>query len=162
MFIRQAAPSELKDIMDIYDRARDYMRTSGNMAQWVNGYPGEGLVLEDIRNGFSHICMDGGRIAAVFSLVTGEDPTYKEIYDGRWLNENPYGTVHRIAVAIHQKGVAAFCLDWCLQKCGNVRVDTHEDNLPMRGLLTKCGFTYCGVIYLPDGSPRFAYQKTEG
>jgi RimJ/RimL family protein N-acetyltransferase len=43
----------------------------------------------------------------------------------------------------------------------NVRIDTHKDNVPMRNLLKKMGFTHCGVIRLldKDESPREAYMK---
>lgn len=43
---------------------------------------------------------------------------------------------------------------------GNVRIDTHRDNQPMQALLKKCGFAYCGRIFLADGSERIAFQKT--
>ncbi len=31
-----------------------------------------------------------------FAFILGEDPTYQQI-DGAWLNDQPYGTIHRIA-----------------------------------------------------------------
>lgn len=162
MLIRPTELSDLPEVMDIYENARAFMRESGNMVQWTNGYPGEKVILADIDSGCSYVCADDkGDIAAVFSLVMGEDPTYSTIYEGRWLNDRPYGTVHRIAAGVHNRGVAAFCLDWCLNRCGNVRIDTHEYNRPMRKLLQKLGFHYCGVIYLPDGSPRLAFQKSD-
>jgi RimJ/RimL family protein N-acetyltransferase len=160
MEIRKTTQEDLEEVLRIYDEARRFMRASGNAIQWTGGYPGEDLILDDIRKGWSYICCAGDEIAAVFTLATGEDPTYKTIHNGEWLNDRPYGTVHRIAVAVHNNGVARFCLNWCVEKCRNIRVDTHEVNRPMRSLLEKCGFQYCGVIYLPDGSPRFAYQKT--
>ena len=43
--------------------------------------------------------------------------------------------------------------------CGNLRIDTHEKNIPMQGCLAKNGFARCGIIYLEDGDPRIAYQK---
>lgn len=161
MEIRKAVQEDLPELMAIYDGARQYMRQSGNKEQWINGYPGEDLILEDIRNGNSYVCTDGGTIAGVFSFIPGEDPTYGMIYEGRWLNDDPYGTVHRIAVNAHKKGVASFCLDWCFEKCGNVRIDTHRDNMPMQKLLYKNGYSYCGIIYLSNGSERLAYQKTQ-
>lgn len=159
MEIRQAIPSDLPELMGIYDAAREFMQLNGNRSQWSNGYPGDEIIRGDIQNGTSYICIADGQIAGVFSLIMGEDPTYKDIYEGRWLNDKPYGTVHRIAVHVHDKGVASFCLDWCSAKCGNVRIDTHRDNGAMRQLLLKKGFTYCGIIYLPDGTERLAYQK---
>ena len=32
----------------------------------------------------------------------------------------------------------------------------------MQHLLDKNGFTYCGIIYLDDGTERLAYQKQLG
>jgi hypothetical protein len=161
MEIRKAETADLSVLMGIYDTARAYMRSQGNMDQWINGYPGEEVILTDIQNGNSYVCIDGDQIAGVFSLIIGEDPTYGKIYGGHWQSDKPYGTVHRIAVQNHNRGVAAFCLDWCFKKCGNIRIDTHRDNTPMQRLLLKNGFTYCGIIYLLDGSERLAYQKTE-
>lgn len=161
MEIRKTKLSELSAVMLIYNEARRYMRSQGNMKQWTNGYPRDDVILNDIQNGNSYVCMDDNRIAGVFSLIIGEDPTYARIYEGSWLSDEPYGTVHRIAVAIHNKGVATICLDWCLNKCGIVRIDTHRDNWAMQKLVTKNGFSYCGIIYQPDGSPRLAYQKAE-
>ena len=70
-----------------------------------------------------------------------------------------YGTVHRLASAGKQKGVAAAVLEWCLEHCQSLRADTHADNKIMQHILEKNGFTRCGVIHVKDGSPRFAYQK---
>jgi RimJ/RimL family protein N-acetyltransferase len=169
MEIRQTAVRELDAVLGIYESARIFMRQSGNQTQWTNGYPGRDILLEDIKNGSSYVCYDigadgraAGEITGVFSLVFGEDPTYRKIRGGGWLNDRPYGTVHRLAVRIHGRGVAPFCLDWCFRQCRNLRVDTHEDNIPMQRLLKREGFLPCGVITLPDGSPRLAYQKTGG
>ena len=49
--------------------------------------------------------------------------------------------------------------DWCFRHTDNLRVDTHRDNIVMQNFLHSYGFTYCGIIYLADGSPRLAYQK---
>ena len=174
MEIRKTTTEDLSEILAIYDGARAFMRTVGNASQWTNGYPGEAALLEDIRGGNSYVCVGdndtedtsadapGGvqaKIDCVFSLIYGEDPTYLVIREGRWLNDRPYATIHRLAARVNRRGVAAFCLDWCYRQCGNLRVDTHQDNLPMRRLLEKTGFQYCGLITLPDGCPRLAFQK---
>ena len=41
----------------------------------------------------------------------------------------------------------------------SIKIDTHEDNEPMRRSLIKNGFDYCGIIYLTDGNKRVAYEK---
>ena len=88
----------------------------------------------------------------------GEDPTYRHIYDGAWLNDEPYGVIHRMATSGKQKGVSEACINWCFQRCGNIRVDTHRDNKVMQHILTKHGFQRCGIIYVKNGTERIAYQ----
>jgi RimJ/RimL family protein N-acetyltransferase len=46
-----------------------------------------------------------------------------------------------------------------MAQCGNMRIDTHSNNLPMRRVLEKNGYQYCGIIYVRDGSERLAFQK---
>ena len=55
--------------------------------------------------------MSEGRIACVFYYAAEEDEDYKEI-NGKWLNEEPYGVVHRVASTGIVRGAASFCLDW--------------------------------------------------
>ena len=91
-------------------------------------------------------------------MIPGEDPTYRVI-QGAWLNDLPYCAVHRVASRGEVKGVATQVLEWCMDRCGNIRIDTHDDNLPMQHVLEKNGFIRCGRIWNEDGSPRIAYQK---
>lgn len=160
MEIRKAQAEDLAKIMQIYDDARVYMRENGNALQWGDGYPAEQLIREDIEKGICHLCMEAGEILGVFCYFEGEDPTYQKIYDGAWLNDKPYGVIHRIAVARHCKGVASFCFDYGLSLCRNLKIDTHRDNIPMQRSLVKNGFTACGTIYLANGDPRIAFQKS--
>ena len=46
------------------------------------------------------------------------------------------------------------------KSCRTIRIDTHHDNCIMKHILTKDGFTECGVIYLECGDPRDAYHYT--
>lgn len=161
MDIRKTAPEDLCRVLELYEQARSFMRANGNPTQWTKGYPDRETVLEDIRRGRSYVLMDGEQIACVFCFFIGEDPTYKVI-EGAWLNDRPYGVVHRIASGGARKGACSFCLNWCLRQCGNLRVDTHKDNLPMQKAVLKNGFQYCGIIHIADGSPRLAYQRVSG
>ena len=96
-----------------------------------------------------------------FAFITGEDPTYKIIREGEWLNDEFYGTIHRIASNGKQRGILKTACDFCFQLVDNIRIDTHKDNLPMLKALKETGFTQCGVINCRDGSPRIAFQKTK-
>jgi maltose O-acetyltransferase len=144
--------------MSIYESARQFMRSRGNTSQWVNGYPSEELLREDIANGHLFVgCNSTGQILYVFAFIIGDDPTYQKI-DGSWLNDRPYGTIHRLASAGLTNGVFQHCLDYCLTQIDEIRVDTHADNAPMRNAVERAGFKRCGIIYVADGTPRIAYQ----
>lgn len=81
---------------------------------------------------------------------------------GSWLNDAPYGTIHRLAGDGRMKGIFRKSMDFCRRQCGNLRADTHEDNHTMQHLLEKYGFIKCGKIYLRNGSPRIAYHYIDG
>lgn len=161
MTIRHAEPQDIAAIMEIYAAARSYMRQTGNPTQWSGGYPAEDLVREDIVCRRCMLCIEEGEILAVFCCMPGPDPTYLRIDGGSWLNDDPYFVIHRIAVGpgAHRRGVASFCFAYGLAQCGNLKIDTHRDNLPMQRSLAKNGFVRCGIIYLENGDARIAYQK---
>ncbi|RNC64364.1 GNAT family N-acetyltransferase [Proteiniphilum sp. X52] len=158
--IRPATHGDLPQVMEIYAIARDFMRRTGNASQWIEGYPSTVYITEEIGAGHSFVCENqDGELVGTFCFMMGEDPTYKKIYEGEWLNSDPYGTVHRLASAGKEKGVAEACFRWCFEQCPNIRVDTHRDNRVMRQILDKLRFTRCGVIYVSNGTERLAYQK---
>ena len=162
MIIRKATYGDLPQILSIYQEARTYMKENGNPSQWGDAYPPVSLIEEDLERRHCYVCVDEQEIIGVFCYFAGTEPTYEQIYQGHWLDEKlPYGVIHRIAVAKHRRGVASACFDFALRACGNLRIDTHRDNLPMQASLAKNGFTYCGIIYLANGEERLAYQKQD-
>ena len=58
--IRHATQTDLPRILEIYDIARRFMRQNGNMVQWVNGYPSEPLLRQDIANGDLYVMEEDG------------------------------------------------------------------------------------------------------
>ena len=158
MTFRLATLSDLDRVLQIYESARAFMREQGNASQWAGGYPQRTLLQEDVAKGRLYLCVDEDDILGVFCYFFGDDPTYAHI-DGAWLNDRPYGVIHRIAVAVHGRGVAKACFDYAFAKCQNLKIDTHADNFPMQKSLAKNGFVKCGTIYLENGDPRIAYQK---
>lgn len=158
MEIRRASGEDWAEIRKIYDGARRFMAEHGNPGQWGSTYPPEELLLDNMAQGKLYVCTEGG-IAAAFYFAMEEDPTYAVIEKGAWLNEEPYGVVHRIASARTVKGAASFCVNWAFAQAGNLRIDTHRDNLPMQNMLRKNGFHSCGIIHLENGEPRIAFQK---
>lgn len=161
MNIRKANHEDLPAIEAIYQQARAYMRENGNPNQWANGYPNRATVAKDMAGGNCHVCEEDGQIVGVFAFFQGPDPTYREIFDGSWCNDEPYVVIHRIAVATHRKGIASQCFDFALEHSSNLRIDTHQDNIPMQRSLEKNGFHRCGIIHLANGDPRIAFQKVK-
>ncbi len=157
--VERTKPEQLAQVLAVYERARAFMAEHGNPNQWGNSKPPASRVKLDIEEGNSYVCMAGEEIAAVFYYKEGEDPTYREIEDGRWISGEPYGVVHRIASAGIVRGAGSFCIRWAFSRCGNLRIDTHRDNTVMQGMLKKNGFSYCGIIHLEDGDERLAFQK---
>lgn len=157
---RGAVRADMARILDIYAHAREFMAKNDNPTQWGDNYPSPELLEEDIDTNRLFVYMVNGRMQAVFAFILGEDPTYKVIEDGQWLNDTlPYGTLHRLASAGESKGIGKAVVEWCLEHCESLRADTHADNKVMQHLLESEGFTRCGIIHAEDGTPRIAYQR---
>jgi len=158
MIIRKATKDDLDEIMAVYDKARQFMRDSGNDRQWINGYPHRELVESDIEKSELFVCDEKGETAAVFAFIIGDDPTYAYIEDGSWKSNTLYGTIHRIGSTGKYRGMGKFCFDYCKSCIGHLRGDTHKANLNMQKQFINNGFERCGIIYVDDGTPRIAYE----
>lgn len=160
--IRKGTIDDIEGIMTLYERAKQFMRATGNMNQWVGGYPRRENVLHDIEKGNNYIGFGPeGEMVMTFAFILGNDPTYNVIEEGVWLNDEPYGTIHRIASNGKYAGMMRQCVNYCFSKTNNLRIDTHEDNAPMLKALKELDFVRCGKIICQDGTPRIAFQKTK-
>lgn len=157
MTVRKATMNDLERIDAIYQRAREYMKETGNPNQWKNYHPALETITEDIELGQLYLLCDDGTIHGVFAFIPGVDHTYNVI-DGAWLNDEPYAAVHRVASAGLKRGVLADIMSYCTSLCDNIRIDTHLDNKIMQHQLTKLGFKHCGTIILDIGEPREAFH----
>jgi ribosomal protein S18 acetylase RimI-like enzyme len=160
MEIRQARPEHLDAIMSIYAHAKVFMAENGNPTQWNDSYPTRELLEKDIEDRQCYVCVCNGQVHGVFILMSGIEPTYALIEDGEWKRNGPYGTIHRLAADGKVKGVGKLCIDFCKgkEKFSHLRADTHQDNKIMQHILEQNGFERCGIVYMPDGSPRIAYS----
>jgi len=162
MSIRLALERDLDRILEIYSRARTYMKENGNPDQWGSVYPSERLLRSDIEQRSLYAVEftdpDGEtKICGVFAFFENGDPIYNNI-EGKWLNDLPHAAIHRVASSGERRGVLRECVEFCLSRSSNLKIDTHERNLTMQNALSKLGFSRCGIIYLEDGDPRIAYQ----
>ena len=112
--IENARPSDLSELLGVYNIARDFMRKNGNQNQRGSGYPGEKLLLRDL---------------------------YENIDIGAWLSDTEYGTIHRVASDGRLTGVFADILTFCEHKISHLRIDTHRDNLIIQKPIERNGFT---------------------
>ncbi len=159
MLVRPAVSADLDEILRIYAAAKAFMDASGNPTQWVNGYPGRSLLEADIRQGQCYVCQNGDQLCGVFVLALGEDPSYQVIEDGAWLNDRPYGTIHRLGSDGSCPGVFRAALAFSRAVIPDLRIDTHRDNHVMQHLIVSSGFRRCGIIHTcDDHTPRIAYQ----
>ena len=160
--IREAKPSDMAEIMQVMDAAKQIMRLSGNMHQWVEGYPSEAAIFADMERDGAFVIEDDGKVVGYFAFLPSPEPTYDRIDGGEWLDdEHPYHVVHRIASYPDAHGIFSSIMDFCFSHDPNIRIDTHRDNTIMQHNILKHGFTYCGIIYLLSGDERLAYQRLD-
>ena len=157
--IRLATRDDLPRIYEIYANAREYMRKTGNPDQWGTTEPYHEWLDKDIERDELYVCYEGDDVYGVFMFMTREEPFYNSPDEGGWLNDEPYGTVHRIASHGSRKGVFVEAINFCKSKMDNVRIDTHPNNKTMQNCCEKNGFTRCGLLTVKrDGSRRIMYH----
>ena len=158
MKIELANKTDLDKLLEIYREAREFMKNSGNKTQWGDNKPSKETLERDIENKNLYKVVDFDEIVGAFALIYGEDKTYLEI-DGKWLNDEPYATLHRVVSSGKARGIMSEIIKFSEEKFENLRIDTHKNNHKMLDKIRENGFTYCGVIKIDDGSPREAFQK---
>ncbi len=158
MTVRPAAYADVDMANEIYESAREFMKSAGNPTQWDGAHPSREDIIEGIADGTSYVCCDGDEVVATFYFKIGKEPCYRVIYDGEWLDDEPYAAIHRIAVKYPGRRIADECFDYCKSQFDSIKIDTHRDNIPMQRCLARQGFVYCGIIHLENGEERLAYQ----
>ena len=162
MIITKAESKDVKNIMKIVDEAKEFLKGQ-NVNQWQDGYPNEESFNDDIKEQRLYVVKDNEEVIGVFAVVNYE-PTYDVIYEGKWISDEPYIAVHRIAVENNYKGkgVAKYIFDELKKEHKHIRVDTHRGNKNMNKCLLNNDFKYCGIIYLARNSEsdceRLAYE----
>ncbi len=167
MEFTKATKKDLDKVMQIIADARTRIGKLG-IDQWQYGYPTRDIVREDIELERFYVGKEGGDILSVFVVIRDGEPTYDVIYNGEWLtgDSRNYVAVHRIAVSgdAVRRGIASQTLGFVASVAikegfDSIRIDTHEGNTPMRGMLERNGFVHCGTVYLTGGEKRVAYEK---
>lgn len=167
MIFRKSNYKDIDKILKIIENAKIEMKKL-NLDQWQNGYPNRNVIENDVKNGISYV-LEQNQIIGTVALSFEKEKSYSQI-EGKWITNGEYAVIHRIAIdtKFQNRGIAVKILEFveeiCLKKrILSLRTDTHEKNEPMKKLLKKAEFNYCGVIYLEDGSEmrekRLAFEK---
>lgn len=165
MDIVKAKKEDINGIMEVIQGAKKFLR-SMEVDQWQGEEPNRQMILKDIEDGDSYLVKDGSKVVASFYFGLKGEETYEKIYEGNWIYQGQYITIHRMAVhpSYGGKGIGQMIFNYIedygrKNKIGSIRIDTHRDNKPMQGLIKKFNYNYCGIIYLLDGDERLAYEK---
>lgn len=166
MEFRKAFKSDANSIMNIIKQAKNYFKEQ-EIDQWQDNYPNYDTVYNDIVNNYGYVLLKDNIIIGTAAVSFDGEKTYEHIYNGEWISDDEYVVIHRIAINSKYKGKGLASLiiknveKICLEKnVHSIKIDTHRENLAMQKLLKKNGFTYCGIIYLGDGSERIAFEKS--
>lgn len=175
MKTRRALASDVDEVIRLLEDGKATLRETG-VDQWQDGYPGREDAERDVIRGESYLMIDAdGSALAVATIGLSGRREYDSLYGGSWLTDSDsqdprYVALCRLAVSKEKRGrgIASRMLQEVQKICTelgreSVRVDTHEDNVPMRTLLEKRGFRKCGFIHaahVKRGSRvRVVYEK---
>lgn len=165
MSIMNATSEHIDAVMSVFDDAKKYIKKQG-FDQWqTDDYPSRQILADDIKNGCAYILYDED-VIGYMCLSFDAEPSYSTISHGKWVSSFDYAVIHRLAIGEKYLGqkLSKIFFDFAEKKCieKNVRslkIDTHEQNEPMKAILKKRRYTKCGVITLENGEKRVGYEK---
>ncbi|AYO57745.1 GNAT family N-acetyltransferase [Chryseobacterium sp. 6424] len=160
---RKANMADRDQIWEILRQGIERRKKEGSR-QWQDGYPNIDSVTDDINKGFGYVIEVSSRIAVYAAVIHETEPAYENI-EGKWLSDDDYMVVHRVAVAdeFAGQGLASLIFDEIekqvqQQQIPSIKVDTNYDNAAMLRIFEKRDYQYCGEVYF-RGSARKAFQK---
>jgi ribosomal protein S18 acetylase RimI-like enzyme len=170
--IRYANKKDLDTILMIVEDARELSR-SLNSKQWLgkDNYPNLETFSKDIANNELFVYLFKNKVVGFCAISSKPEPTYLKIFEGKWLTSNqPYIVFHRLAVSkqFYGKGIGSELLSFAesigrQNKLKSIRLDTAKENQPMRKLVDKLNYKYCGLIklgkYKGAEDHRLAFEK---
>ena len=160
---RKATLPEIPQIWEILQKAIQRRKEDGSN-QWQDGYPNPEVIKADIEKEVGFVLTEGENLVGYCAVLINDEPAYAGI-EGKWLSDEDFVVVHRIAIAQEYlgKGLAKemikFIEEFAIQNnIYSVKADTNFDNLAMMKSFENSGYAYCGEVYF-RGSARRAYEK---
>lgn len=156
IYSRRASLTDLDKIMPIIDSAIAFLKQCGS-SQWQSGYPTRPDIEADIKQDHGYVLIVDGEFAGYAAVIVGKDPTYTKI-DGKWLNDNdPYATIHRMAISDKYRGLhlANFFISDLISLFRNTgilnfRIDTGKANQIVQHIARSHNFKERGIICIED------------
>lgn len=163
--MRKAKFSDIDKIKNLVEDAKVALKADG-IDQWQRGVPDMAQIARQISRNSAYVYEIDDEILAYCYLSSDYEPTYASVMKDL-KGKNPY-TIHTFCVNKNTKGLglASKFIEEIKEfsrenSIDSLRIDTHEDNFKMRGLIDKMGFDYKGVIYVRDNditAKRLAYE----
>lgn len=160
---RKAEMSEKTQIWEILQQAILRRKKDGSN-QWQDGYPNPDVVQNDIEKGQGYVLTEGETIIGYSAVLINDEPAYAAI-DGKWLTNDDFVVIHRIAISEKHLGkgfakmIIKYVEDFAISNnIYSVKADTNFDNIAMMKAFENLGYTLCGEVFF-RGSPRKAYEK---
>lgn len=162
--LRKAIYAEIPQIWVIIQGAIARRKADGSK-QWQEGYPNESNIENDIEKSVGYVLINQEeKIIGYAAILINDEPAYEKIR-GKWLTNDDFVVVHRLAIAEEElgKGLAKQLLlhteKIALEnKIHSVKCDTNFDNIAMLKIFEQLGYSYCGEVELKGGT-RKAFEK---
>lgn len=164
--MRKAGIKDIKKIEKIIDKAKKSLKKDG-IDQWQIESMNEKFLLGQIETGKAYVFGNEEEILSYCFLSDDKEEAYK-VWEGDFEGKNPL-TIHTFAVdtAATQRGIATKFFIAIIRHAEKnsfdaLRIDTHEDNFKMRGLINKLGFRRIGQIFIDEEGrkkPRICYER---
>ncbi|MFV8359859.1 GNAT family N-acetyltransferase [Flavobacterium sp. LS1P3] len=160
---KKAELSEIAPVWEILQQAIQRRKEDGS-TQWQDGYPNPEVIQKDIEKGEGFVLADGETIIGYSAVLINDEPAYEKI-EGKWLTNDDFVVLHRVAISEKHlgKGLAKMILKYIEEfavsnNIYSIKADTNFDNIAMMKIFESSGYTYCGEVFF-RGSPRKAYEK---
>ena len=172
---RPATMDDFKRVQTLLDEAHETYAELGIDEGKYKKYPSARRLTHSIKNGTTHVVENAfGQLIAVYAVSFAPDKNYARGIQGSWLTDTdaqqqPYAELHWVAVdrPVRRRGVGSFILDRAAHIAreggrASIRADIYPENEPMRWLLEKRGYKFCGTLMVRDTfgreKPRSAYE----
>lgn len=160
--IRKAIHDDIEAIMGIVRSAQLALCELG-IDQWQDGYPRSENIAEDISQGIGYVVVNDNTILAYAAIILTGEPAYEQIAD-KWQTDERYVVVHRLCVdsVARRQGIALQLMQHAAHLAlragySAFRIDTHNGNIRMLGMIQRLGFKHVGKILYESGE-REAYE----